>query len=541
MPQPTPQPIPKLMPHAPSAGVHPVMAIGSAALVAAFVLFTLISPQVADAAYSAARDYIATELSWYYIALMNLYLVIALFLVLSKYGKIRLGADSERPEFGYFAWFSMLFGASVGIGILFWSIAEPIYYFQSNPFVAADQAMTAEAAQVAMRITLFHWGLHGWALYAIMGMCFAYFSYRKGMPLSIRSALYPVFGERIYGPIGYIADLLAVLGTVFGIATSLGLGAQQMNAGINYLLGIEISIGTQIILIAGISIIATISVLTGVDRGIRLLSEFNMRLTVVILALFLVFGPTLYLIYSFGGNLVDYLANFATLGIWLAPEQHTQWQSDWTIFYWGWWIAWSPFTGLFIARISRGRTIREFLLGVLGAPVILTILWITLFGNTAMHIELFGDGGVTAAVNADRTTALFKTIEIMDLGKWLTGLMASICTLMLVTYFVTSADSATLVVCTLIAMGDNNPPARLRIFWGTLVGAVAGVLLFAGGLEALQTASIVAALPFSIVLLLATYGLGKSLYAEGKTLSIPTSLTATIQDNESAQVQVQEK
>ncbi|MGB2218466.1 MAG: BCCT family transporter, partial [Porticoccaceae bacterium] len=478
-------------------GIHPMMAVGSAGLVAAFVLFTLISPQTADGLYSSARDFIAAELSWYYILLMNLYIALALVLMFSRYGTIRLGADSDKPEFGYFAWFSMLFGAGIGIGILFWSIAEPMYYLQGNPFIDADQALTADAAQVAMRVTIFHWGLHGWALYAMLGLCFAYFSYRKGLPLSIRSALYPILGERIYGPIGYIADLLAVLGTVFGIATSLGMGAQQMNAGISYLLGIDISTEAQIVLIAIISIVATISVLTGVNRGIRILSVLNMRLTMLILALFFIFGPTVYLLSAIGANTLDYLTNAPALGAWLAPSEHRQWQSDWTIFYWGWWIAWSPFTGIFIARISRGRTIREFLLGVLGAPTILTILWITLFGNTAMSIELFGDGGVVAAVNDDRTTALFKTIELMDLGLWLTGIMATICTVMLVTYFVTSADSATLVICTLVAMGDNNPPARLRIFWGVAIAAVASVLLFAGGLQSLQTASIAAALPFS--------------------------------------------
>jgi choline/glycine/proline betaine transport protein len=498
-------------------GIQPAMAIGSAVLVTAFVLFTLIQPTTADALYSAARDFIAAELSWYYILLMNLYLLLALVAVTSKYGKIRLGADSERPEFSYFAWFSMLFGAGIGIGILFWSVAEPIYYLQSNPFISDAQALTPEAAQVAMRITLFHWGLHGWALYAFLGMCFAYFSYRKGLPLSIRSALYPVFGERIYGPIGYVADMLAVLGTVFGIATSLGMGAQQMNAGINYLLGIEISVFMQCLIIAAISLVATISVLTGVDRGIRILSELNMRLTLLILVLFLVFGPTIYLLTSIFNNGLDYFINAPALGVWLAPAQHSQWQSDWTIFYWGWWIAWSPFTGMFIARISRGRTIREYMLGVLLAPTVLSIFWITLFGNTAMHIELFGTGGVTDAVNANHTLALFKTIELMDLGIWLTAIMATICTLMLVTYFVTSADSGTLVICTLVAMGGENPPGRLRIFWGIAIGTVAAVLLFAGGLKALQTASIAAALPFSIVLLLATYGLCKSLYTEGQS------------------------
>ena len=499
-----------------NSGSHPIMALGSALTVVAFVLFTVISPDYAGSVFNRARDFISSQLDWYYIAIMNFYLIFAVLLVFSKYGKIRLGADSDKPEFSYFAWFSMLFGAGIGIGILFWSIAEPITHFQNNPFIDANQSMSAEAAQIAMRISIFHWGLHGWALYAVLGMTFAYFSYRKGLPLSIRSALYPVFGERIHGPIGFIADLLAVLGTVFGIATSLGLGAQQMNAGISYLLGIEISIATQILLISVISVVATLSVLSGINRGIRILSELNMKLTLLILALFFVFGPTLYLLSSIATNSLDYLVNSPALGVWIDPDRDSQWQSWWTIFYWGWWIAWSPFTAMFIARISRGRTIGEFVLGVLLAPTVLTILWITIFGNTALHIEMFGDGGVTAAVNADRTTALFKTIELLDLGMLMTGLMATICTVMLLTYFVTSADSATLIICTLISMGSDEPTAKLRIFWGVAIGAVAAVLLYSGGLEALQTASIIAALPFSVVLMLSTYGLCKSLYAEGQ-------------------------
>lgn len=499
-----------------NSGSHPIMALGSALTVVVFVLFTVISPDYAGSVFNRARDFISSQLDWYYIAIMNFYLIFAVLLVFSKYGKIRLGADSDKPEFSYFAWFSMLFGAGIGIGILFWSIAEPITHFQNNPFIDANQSMSAEAAQIAMRISIFHWGLHGWALYAVLGMTFAYFSYRKGLPLSIRSALYPVFGERIHGPIGFIADLLAVLGTVFGIATSLGLGAQQMNAGISYLLGIEISIATQILLISVISVVATLSVLSGINRGIRILSELNMKLTLLILALFFVFGPTLYLLSSIATNSLDYLVNSPALGVWIDPDRDSQWQSWWTIFYWGWWIAWSPFTAMFIARISRGRTIGEFVLGVLLAPTVLTILWITIFGNTALHIEMFGDGGVTAAVNADRTTALFKTIELLDLGMLMTGLMATICTVMLLTYFVTSADSATLIICTLISMGSDEPTAKLRIFWGVAIGAVAAVLLYSGGLEALQTASIIAALPFSVVLMLSTYGLCKSLYAEGQ-------------------------
>ncbi|WMC09890.1 BCCT family transporter [Oceanimonas pelagia] len=503
------------------------MVYGSALMSIIFVLFTVLNPEYADSIYKSAKDFIAAELSWYYIGLMSFTLFFSVWLICSRYGSIRLGGENERPEFSNFSWFSMLFGAGIGIGILFWSIAEPIYHFQGNPFIAESDNMTVAAAQVAMRISIFHWGLHGWGLFAVIGLVLAYFSYRRGLPLSIRSSLYPLFGERIYGPIGHCADLLAVFGTVFGIATSLGLGAQQINAGLQYLTGIDVSSTNQAILIAIISIIATVSALTGVNKGIRILSELNMHLTVLILVLFIVFGPTAYLLGAFFTNMGDYLVHAVELGFWVNPDPADPWQGWWTIFYWGWWIAWAPFVGMFIARISRGRTIREFVLGVLIAPTLLGAFWITMFGNTALFMELFGNGGVTAAVNEDITMALFKTIELLDLGRVLTLLLAAICTVMLVTYFVTSADSATLVICTLISMGHEHPPARYRVFWGTAVGGVSAVLLFAGGLKALQTASIIAALPFSVVIIMAIYGLCQALRAEFATEKAPAETAFT--------------
>ncbi|NVK42018.1 MAG: BCCT family transporter [Oceanospirillaceae bacterium] len=496
------------------AGAHPVMIVGSGILVLAFVLFTILNPEHASTIYNAAQNFIAKDLGWYYIGLMSFMLFFAVWLIFSRYGNIRLGQDSDRPEFSYFSWFSMLFGAGIGIGILFWSIAEPIYHFQGNPLISEAQQQTGEAAQVAMRLAIFHWGLHGWALFAVIGLALAYFAYRKGLPLSIRSSLYPLFGDRIYGPIGHAADLLAVFGTVFGIATSLGLGAQQMNAGLSYLFGIEVSTATQVGLIALLSIFATASVLSGLNKGIRILSELNMQLTVVILVLFVIFGPTVYVLGAVFTNLGDYMSHAVQLGLWVDPDPESQWQGWWTIFYWGWWIAWAPFCGIFIARISKGRTIREFVAGVLLAPTLLATLWITIFGDAAMYIELFGGGGVVAAVNEDTTMALFKTLELLGNGQSVTLLMAGICTLMLITYFVTSADSATLVICTLIAMGDEHPRTRYRVFWGFAVGAVAAALLIAGGLKALQTASIAAALPFSFIVILAVVGLYKSLRAE---------------------------
>ena len=507
------------------AGVNPVMAIGSAILVAMFVLFTVLDPVYADLIYSTAKGFIATNLAWYYVLLASFFFFLAVYTAFSRYGSIRLGRDDERPEYNFFSWFSMLFGAGIGIGILFWSIAEPISHLQSNPFISEGQALTAEAAQVAMRVSIFHWGLHGWGIFAIAGLSLAYFSYRKGMPLSVRSGLYPIFGERIFGPIGHAADLLAVFGTVFGIATSLGLGAQQMNAGLNYLFGLEITTINQVILITFISVLATFSALTGVNKGIKFLSELNMYLTVIILLFFLAFGATAYLLGAFVTNLGDYLTNVVSLGLWVDPDPKGQWQGWWTIFYWGWWIAWAPFVGIFIARISRGRTIKEFVLGVLLAPTLLVTFWISIFGNTAMFIELFGAGGITEAVNKDMTMALFTTLELMELGPILTLIGASICVLMLVTYFVTSADSATLVICTLVSMGNKSPPARFRVFWGLSIGAVAGVLLLAGGLKALQTASIVAALPYSVVLILTTWALFKALREEPLSASSKLGLT----------------
>ncbi|MGS2716976.1 BCCT family transporter [Eionea flava] len=497
--------------------INTVMSVGSGLLAVLFVLLSIVLPDQSKAAYDGINAFITAN-GWFYVSLMSFMLFLCVWLAMSKAGSIRLGLDSDRPEFSNFSWFSMLFGCVIGIGILFWSIAEPIYHFQSNPWIAEDQKLSVEAAQVAMRVTIFHWGLHGWGLYAVIGLAFAYFSFRKGLPLSIRSSLYPIFGEKINGPIGHIADLLAVFGTVFGIATSLGLGAQQMNTGLNHMLGMEVSSTNQVLIIMVVSIIATLSVLSGLSKGIRILSELNMRLTVVILGLFLVLGPTAYLLGAYATNVGDYLANVVSMGLWVDPKPDGQWQGWWTVFYWGWWIAWAPFCGLFIARISKGRTIREFIVGVLVIPTLLAAFWITVFGNTAMYIELFGAGGITEAVNENTTMALFQTIESMGVGSLIAGIMATICIVMLVTYFVTSADSATLVVCTLITRGNPNSPRNLRVFWSLMIAAVASVLLFSGGLKALQTASIVAALPFSFIIILATYGLLKALSEETKQM-----------------------
>ena len=414
--------------------------------------------------------------------------------------------------------------AQVSVSAFCFGVLRANLPLSKQSFYCQGQAKTIEAAQIAMRVSIFHWGLHGWAIFAITGMAFAYFSYRKGLPLSIRSGLYPVIGDKIYGPIGHMTDLLAVFGTVFGIATSLGLGAQQMNAGMNYLFGFNINSTNQVAIIAIVSLLATLSALRGLNKGLHKLSVLNMRLTALMLAFFVTLGPTAYLLGAFATNLGDYITNAVRLGFWVDPDPKGHWQGWWTLFYWGWWFAWAPFVGMFIARISKGRTVKEFILGVLIAPTLLATFWITAFGNTAIFIELFGSGGVTEAINKDITTALFVTMELMDLGTVVVGIGAIICTIMLVTYFITSADSATLVICTLVSMGKQKSPPKLRMFWGLLIGAVAGVLLLAGGLKALQTASIVAALPYSIVLALTTWGLYKA-FREEPNIDMPYSVT----------------
>jgi choline/glycine/proline betaine transport protein len=495
------------------AGTHPTVAIVSKAVIIVFVLFGVLMTDTASVAFNATKAWILGTLKWYYIGIVASFLFFVLWLGLSRYGSIRLGKDSDRPEFSNFAWFAMLFGCGMGIGLVFWSIAEPIYHFQSNPFITEAQQQTSLAAAVAMRLTFFHWGLHPWAIYVIVGLSLAYFAYRRNLPLTVRSSLYPLIGDKIYGPIGHAVDILAVFATVFGVATSLGLGVQQMNTGLNHLFGLPVSTSVQMVLIVVISSIAIFSVVTGVDKGIRILSNLNLWLSIAILAFLLLFGPTRFLLRTLLQSTGDYLANVIPLSLWTDANQNRPWQGWWTAFYWGWWIAWSPFVGMFIARISKGRTIREFVIGVLLVPTAFGFLWLTVFGGTALWIELTQGGGVVAAVKQDVTLALYTTFTLLDLG-FLSTLFAGVATLLIATYFITSSDSGTLVVATLLSLGDENPPTMHRIIWGVSEGAVAAVLLLAGGLTALQTASITAALPFSVIMVFMCVGLVQGLRQE---------------------------
>ena len=439
---------------------------------------------------------------------MTLFLFFCVGLALSPWGKIRLGADDERPCYNVLTWFAMLFSAGMGIGVLFWSVAEPVTHYLKPPVGVGS---TPAAAAQAMEITLLHWGLHGWAVYVIVGLALAYFSFRKGLPLTLRSALSPLLGRRTEGPLGHAIDIFAVLGTMFGVATTLGMGAQQVNAGLQHLLGVGTSTSVQLILIAVITAFATASVVSGLDRGIRRLSELNVGLAVLLLLYVLIAGPTVAALQSVAVGTGSYLLVLAKQGFWSGLGGDLDWQSNWTLFYWGWWIAWSPFVGMFVARVSRGRTIREFVLGVLGVPTAVTCVWFAVFGGVALQRVQSGYAALGSAVQDNFAIAIYVFFDTLPLS----GVLSVVASLVIVTFFVTSSDSASLVIDYLSAGGEEDAPTRQRVFWATTEGVVAAVLLVAGGLAPMRSFQIATGLPLCIILLLMCYALVRSLLREG--------------------------
>ncbi len=481
----------------------------SMCVIIAFVVFGTVFPDTAQSVFEAIHGFITEYFGWYYLLAVTFFLIFALWLMFSRYGSIRLGAAHEKPEFSFLAWFSMLFSAGMGIGLVFWSIAEPIMYFQNPPM---GEGGTPEAAETAMLFTFFHWGLHAWAIYVVVALTLAYFSFRFHMPFTIRSIFYPIFGDRIYGPIGHTIDILAIFATLFGLATSLGLGVMQLNTGLNILTGMEVSVGNQIILIAAITFIAVLSVVSGLHRGLKWFSIFNLSVAVILLLFIFFVGEPLFNLRFLVDTTGSYLQNIIQLSFWNDAVGDSEFQKGWTIFYWAWWIAWSPFVGIFIARVSRGRTIREFVAGALLLPSLFVFIWLTIFGGTALHLELAG-AGIADAVAEDTTVALYTTLEQLP---WpiITSIVASV---LIVTYFITSSDSATYVVDALITRGSKRSPTRQRVIWGINEGAIAAVLLYTGGeqaLQSLQTGSITTGLPFSIILLCICYNLFRALRRE---------------------------
>ncbi|QHG08880.1 BCCT family transporter [Moraxella osloensis] len=485
--------------------------IASALLIVGFIVFGSLFSELAGEVFSQLQSFITHRFRWLFIILMNVTVVFSLYIALSRYGDIRLGHQTEHPEYSLLSWFGMLFSALIGIGLLYWGTAEPLYHFMSPPM---GQAETVEAAKQAMSISFLHWGIHAWALYCVVALSLAYFHYRRGLPLSIRSVLYPLIGQKIYGKWGHVVDTLAVFGTMFGVVTSLGLGAMQINAGFSNVFGIPNNVPVQLCLIAIITAMATLSVMMGLDKGIKRLSDINIVLTVLLLGFMLFFGPTQFIIDSFIENIGNYVSQLIPLGFWSEAYSNTDWQANWTIFYWAWWVSWSPFVGIFVARISRGRTIREFIFGVLFIPMLLLFFWFTTFGGSAVHMELMGNYGLIEAVKADYGSAIFKLIEYYPLTKPLTLVIV----VMIMLWFVTSSDSASFVIDMLTAGGDTNPPKIQRLFWALSQGVIAAVLLVAGGLSALQAVAIIAGFPFAIVVFVMMYCLWRGLTRDRLTL-----------------------
>ncbi len=487
--------------------IHPPVFWPAVLLAFAFIAITLIVGTPMKTVFSVIQEWVSSNFGWFFIVSVNLFLFFVLYLAFSKYGNIRLGGKNAIPEFSRISWFAMLFSAGMGIGILFWSVAEPIFHFTDPPL--ADGG-TLEAAKLAMKTTFLHWGLHPWGIYALVGLALAFFSFNRKLPLAIRSVFYPLLGDKVHGKWGDMIDVLAVLATLFGLATSLGFGVQQVNAGLNHLFGLTVSTNMQVLLIAAITLAVSVSVATGLEGGVKKLSELNMKLGAVLLIFILIFGPTVFILDAVLQNTGAYLDNFLEISFWTESYEQTNWQNSWTVFYWSWWISWSPFVGMFIARISKGRTIREFVLSVLIIPTLLTFLWITAFGGTAILLELKGVADLAGPVTENVAISIYALLENFPFS-----MVANFTAMLLViSFFITSSDSGSLVVDAFTSGGKLTSPVTQRIFWAVIQGVMAAVLLIGGGLTALQTAAIITGLPFAAILIIMGYSLKQGLQKE---------------------------
>ncbi len=489
-----------------STGKKHVLII-SAVITGLFVLYGIIAPESLSAAASWSFSFLTAKFGWLYLLSVTFFVLFAIGLAVSRYGKIKLGKDDDKPEFSNFQWFAMLFGGGMGIGLVFWSVSEPMMHYLSPPMADAG---TQEAMYEAMRTVFFHWGIHPWAVYAIGGLALAYFQFRKGLPFLVSSAFQPLLGDRINGPIGKTIDILAVFATIFGVATSLGLGAAQIVGGLNYIWGIENSTALTAVTIAIITLIFTVATASGLHKAMQFVANFKVWLSVAFMVFIFIFGGSVFILNIFTNTTGTYFANIIQQSLWMENESFIQ---GWTVFYWAWWIAWAPFVGQFVARVSKGRSIREFLLSVLLLPAGFGFIWLSIYGGAAFNLDALSGGALQTAIGADYTTGLFAMLQQMPL-YFITGPLAI---LLIVVCFVGAADSATYVLAMITSNGDMNPSKRLRTGWGIAQGAVTTILIIAGGtavLSILQTVSIVAAFPFMFVMLFMCYSIMKALRSE---------------------------
>jgi choline/glycine/proline betaine transport protein len=493
--------------------LHPQVSFAAGGLVLLFIVLTLLFKEQSGAFFQSLLDGIGDRFGWLYILAANFFVIVMVLIAMSDYGKIRIGGPDALPEFSTFSWYAMLISAGMGIGLMFWSVAEPVFHYMTPSPMFDVPPETAQSAQVALGLTYYHWGIHPWGIYALVGISLAFFAYNRGLPLTIRSIFYPLLGDRIYGFWGNLIDILSVLATLFGLATSLGLGVKQVSSGLNYLFGFPGTTEFAVLLIGVITFFAVISIATGLDKGVKMLSVTNIYTAGLFMFFLMLVGPTVYILKAFTQNIGFYIQNLPQLSFWVETfygAEGSRWQNPWTIFYWGWWISWSPFVGMFIARISKGRTVREFIVGVMVFPTLLSFLWMSCFGGSALWLQITGAADIAGAVNKDVSTALFVMLENFPLAK-----VTSFIGILLVTvFFVTSSDSGSLVVDHLTSGGKLDSPVPQRIFWGILEGVCAAVLLMGGGLVALQSASIATGLPFTVVLLVMCYSLYRGLQEE---------------------------
>jgi BCCT family betaine/carnitine transporter len=486
--------------------IHNPVFVVSALLAVVLVVGTLMFLEQAALAFTDLRGWITSTFDWFFIISANIFVLFCLVVAYSRLGKVRLGGPDAKPRYGYPGWLAMLFAAGVGIGLMFFGVLEPVTH-TLNPPLGVDPADVDAARAAGMSAAISHWGLHAWAIYAVVGLSLSYFCFNHGMPLTLRSAFYPLFGNRVWGSFGHVVDITAVLATLFGLAVSLGYGAEQITGGLNYLFGLPTGNATKVILIILITSVALVSVVAGLDRGVKRLSEINMTMAGLLFLFVLLAGPTLVIIATMGQSVVDYLSYLPGLSNWIGRED-LAFLHGWTTFYWAWWISWSPFVGMFIARVSYGRTVREFVTWVLVIPTGIGILWMSTFGGTALD-QLFSSGYMGVAESVPEL-ALFKMLEQLPF----TGIVSTISVFLIAIFFITSADSGSLVMDIITAGGKMNTPVQQRVFWCVLAGLVAMTLMLGGGMASLQALTISVGLPFAAVLLLMCVGLAKALLAE---------------------------
>lgn len=486
------------------ANVNPNVFLSTVVIIGLFLAVVVLAPNSFDLITKQLNQWVTDSFSWFYVLSVAIFLILLIYIALSDMGKIKLGPDHSQPTYSNGSWFAMLFTAGMGIGLMFFGVAEPVMHYVSPP---TGEGETIQAAQTAMQVTFFHWGLHAWAIYTVVGLSLAYFAYRHNLPLKIRSALYPIIGRKIYGPIGDAVDTFATIGTVFGVATTLGFGVTQINSGLNYLFGIEQAPSTQVILIIVVSAMASMSVFLGLDKGIKRLSELNLILALTLLLFVFFASSSIYLLQTTIQNAGQYISNLFTMTFNLYAYQPNGWIGGWTIMYWAWWISWSPFVGMFIARVSKGRSIREFIVGVLLIPTGFTLIWMGFMGNAALYSILHeSNQALVLAVQRDSSVALFEFLHSLPFSS----VMSLLATFLVMLFFVTSADSGALVTDYLTAKSENSPIWQ-RLFWTVLMAVLAIVLLLVGGLSALQSATMMSALPFTFIMLFICWGLLKAL------------------------------